>query len=116
MQQADVFVFSGIVDQDGDRDGLPNVILEAAATGVPIVASRVGGVAEFITDDEEGRLVNPGDPLAIASAIVELAEDWNLGERFAKAARTKVEEEYSQKRNCAALAKLFRDHADLEGL
>src|SRR6185295_11456421 len=60
-----------IVAADGDRDGIPNVLVEAMAMGRPVVSTRVSGIPELIQDGENGRLVEPGDPEALSAALAE---------------------------------------------
>jgi len=65
----DVFVLSSL------SEGAPNVILEAMAAGVPVVASNVGGVPDVVRDGETGRLVKPGDPAGLADAVLRILDD-----------------------------------------
>lgn len=80
---ADVFCLSSRFE------GLPIALLEAMAAGLPVVATRVGGVPAVVTDGREGRLVPPGDPGALATAVAELA-DPELRSRCAAAASQRV--------------------------
>ena len=64
-----------VVDDTGDRDGLPNVVLEALASGRPVVATPVGAIASAIVDGDTGRLVPAGDPSALALALDGLVRD-----------------------------------------
>lgn len=75
---------------DGDQDGVPVVLGEAVAAGVPVVASRLGGLAEWLTDGVTARLVAPGSVLELAAAISELLEDSSEGERISRNAREQV--------------------------
>jgi glycosyltransferase involved in cell wall biosynthesis len=70
---AHIVVVPSIVDRNGDRDGLPNVVLEAMASGRPIVASDVGAIRSGVHHGETGFLVPPGDPTALAQAMTWLA-------------------------------------------
>ncbi len=70
MQRADVFVMPSVVAKNQDRDGIPNVILEALAHRLPVVGTRVSGLPEVIVDGETGRLVEPESPEDLAEAIL----------------------------------------------
>ena len=71
-RRADIFVLASRVAVDGDRDGLPNVLMEAASQGLACVASRVSAIPEFVVDGESGLLVPPEDPNALAAALARL--------------------------------------------
>lgn len=75
LREADLFVLPCKEGDAGDRDGLPNVIMEAATQALPLLSTTFAGVPEFITDGRNGRLVPPGDPAALADAIAALAAD-----------------------------------------
>jgi glycosyltransferase involved in cell wall biosynthesis len=74
-RDSDLLVVASEVAPDGDRDGLPNVVVEALSQGLPVVATRTGGIPELVLDGLQGRLVPPRDPGALAAAIEELARD-----------------------------------------
>ena len=76
--------------QASDTEGLPNVILEGAAAGLPIVATSVGGTSEILTDAQDALLVEKGDREALANAIVRLAEDLTLRSQLGQAARIRA--------------------------
>ena len=92
--EADVVVVPSIQDRTGDRDGLPNVVLEAMASGRAIVATDAGAIASAITDNENGLLVAAGDPVALGQAIRRLAEDIELRERMGRKGRRRAELDY----------------------
>lgn len=75
LRAADLFVLPSQPGEDGDRDGLPNVIMEAATQALPIVSTRFAGVPEFVTDGENGLLVPPADAPALAQALAALIAD-----------------------------------------
>jgi glycosyltransferase involved in cell wall biosynthesis len=91
FNEADLFVVPSIIDQTGDREGLPVSILEAAASGVPVVATDVGGISDFVEDGVTGVLVAPGDATALAQAILRMAGDQALAGGVAASARHRVE-------------------------
>jgi glycosyltransferase involved in cell wall biosynthesis len=87
---ADLFVLASRIAPDGDRDGLPNVLLEAGAMALPVVASRTGAVPELIEDGVDGRLVPPDDPSGLAVALAALIRDPAARLRFGRAGRSRV--------------------------
>src|SRR5262249_6787046 len=68
-RRADLFVLASRIAADGDRDGLPNVLLEAQAQGLACLSTRVSAIPELIDDGETGILVRPGDADALAQAL-----------------------------------------------
>jgi len=83
-----------------DSEGMPNVVLEAMAAGVPVVATRVGGVAEVVRDGETGFLVETGDVHGVAAAMFRILDDPEDAARMAAMGRNLALEE----RNCGAIA------------
>ena len=71
-READLFALASKVASDGDRDGLPNVLMEAQSQGLACLATTAAGIPELIRDGETGRLVPPGNPAALADALAEL--------------------------------------------
>ena len=94
--------------QDGDRDGIPNVLIEAAACGLPIVTTPVSGIPELIADERTGLLVRPCDPAALADAIERLLQSATLRDRVRTNARKKVEEAFDLRRNALAIGRELR--------
>jgi glycosyltransferase involved in cell wall biosynthesis len=95
--RAHVVAVPSIVDQAGDRDGLPNVVLEAMATGRAVVASNAGAIGAAIRDNETGLLLPATDPLSLGLALTRLARDLPLRARLAVTAREYVEQHYEMK-------------------
>jgi glycosyltransferase involved in cell wall biosynthesis len=71
-READLFVLASKVASDGDRDGLPNVLMEAQSQGLACLATTAAGIPELIRDGETGQLVPPADPVALADALADL--------------------------------------------
>ncbi len=89
-QWADVFVQASVITPDGDRDGIPNALMEAMASGVAVTASAVAGIPEVVFDGTTGLLVTPGDAVALTAALAELAIDAGLRVRLGTQARDHV--------------------------
>ncbi|WP_269540738.1 glycosyltransferase [Cerasicoccus fimbriatus] len=106
---ADVLIFTGIVAPDGDRDGLPNVIPEAMAMGLPVVTSPVSGTIEAIHHEETGFIARNDDYEAWKRALTTLQSDDETFHRIRGAARTWVLENYDNQVNAASLATRLKD-------
>lgn len=87
---ADLFVLPAVHDSEGNVDGLPNVILEAMASGLPVVASNISGIPLVIADGREGFLVAEGDPGSLAEALARLLEAPELRRQMGRQARRKA--------------------------
>ncbi|MCY4285329.1 MAG: glycosyltransferase family 4 protein [Thiotrichales bacterium] len=92
---ADLFVLASRITADGDRDGLPNVLMEAQLLGAACVATRVSGTPELIEPEVNGLLVAPRDPAALAAALERAIADPALRARLAEAGRRVVTEKFS---------------------
>ena len=90
-------------------EGLSNTIMEAMATGVPVVATRVGGSDELVVDGATGFLVPPSSPQATAAAIRKLLEDAPLRMAFGRAARERTEREFGLSRMVTEYERFYRD-------
>ncbi len=91
---AHAVIVPSVEDATGDRDGLPNVVLEAMASGRPVVASGIAAIPSAIDDGDSGLLVPPGDAAALADALAQVASDSALRERMGAAARRVVERRF----------------------
>lgn len=107
LREADLFVLPSKPASGGDRDGLPNVLMEAATQSLPLVSTRFAGVPEFVVEDVVGLLVPPGDPPALAKAIETLIRDPELRNRLGAAACARVRDEFSFESGIAHLAQLL---------
>ncbi len=106
-EEAAVFALPCRIAGNGDRDGIPNVLVEAMAMGLPVVSTSVSGIPELITHDVDGRLVPEDDPAALADALAALLADGPLRERLGRAAREKVRRNFDAEEKIAALHRLF---------
>jgi glycosyltransferase involved in cell wall biosynthesis len=107
-----VFVQPSRIAGDGDRDGIPNVLLEAMAMGLPVVATRVSGIPEAIDDGVEGLLVEPDAPLALADAIERVLLYPAHAAAMGLAARRRVVESFDNDRNLRLLTQLLEPSHD----
>lgn len=107
MRAADLFVLPSRIAADGDRDGLPNVLMEAASQKLPMLSTPVSAIPEFITDGTHGLLAKD-TPQAFATAMQRVASDPNLGPRLAEAAHTRLHAEFTMAPGIAHLAKRLR--------
>jgi glycosyltransferase involved in cell wall biosynthesis len=119
---ADCFVLAGF-ESDLDRwiphadavalsswtEGLPNIVLEAMAAGVPVAATAVGGIGELLENGRTGRLTAPGDEKGLSHAILDLLEAGESRRRMVSAARERVESEFSFQRKAAEYVRLIDD-------
>jgi glycosyltransferase involved in cell wall biosynthesis len=102
-----VFAAADIGLLTSHHEGFSNSVLEGMATGLPMVVTRVGGNVEAVLDGVTGRTVGPGNPEELANAIVALAEDAELRERFGEAGRRRVEEDFTLDRCIAQYERLY---------
>jgi glycosyltransferase involved in cell wall biosynthesis len=94
-READLFVIASRIAADGDRDGLPNVLLEALSQGLACLATRVSAIPELLEDGETGLLVPPGDPPALAAGLRRLIGDPGLRARLAAGGRERLRAAFS---------------------
>ena len=103
MRSADLFVLPSKIADDGDRDGLPNVLMEAASQKLPILTTDISAIPEFITDGVHGTLVPAGDPAALTKAIVTLAADPEGRAAMAEAAFQRLTESFGMQAGIDAI-------------
>ncbi|OLE25755.1 MAG: hypothetical protein AUI36_32430 [Cyanobacteria bacterium 13_1_40CM_2_61_4] len=112
---ADLFVLACEVQGNGDRDGIPNVIVEALAMEIPVVSTRVSGIPECVEDGVNGILVPEKDPRALADGIARLLAEPELARGYGRAGRRKIESEFDALRNVKAIDAALRESIDREG-
>jgi colanic acid/amylovoran biosynthesis glycosyltransferase len=94
MREASVFALACVVTPQGDRDGIPVALMEAMASGLPVVSTQVSGIPELVIDGVTGRLVAAGDAQALADALAQQLHDAPRAQQMALAARAHVECEF----------------------
>jgi len=94
LGRADVFALTPLVAADGDRDGIPNVLVEAMASGLPVVTTSAGGISELVRHEVNGLMCPPGDVAMLATSISALLADPATRSRLGEAGRRTVENDY----------------------
>ena len=113
MQRASVVTLPCVVSESGDRDGLPTVLLEGMALGLPVVTTTTSGGPEIVRDGTTGLLCRPGDAADLARSLNAVLADPDWALRLGIAGRRRAEQLFSLERNVAVLAGHFREVAGL---
>ncbi len=108
-RQADLFVLPCRVAGDGDRDGLPNVLVEAQSQGLACLSTSVAGVPELIEDGINGRLVPSEDSAALTAALIDLIRDPELRRAYGRAGQGRVARLFDSTASLDVLAGFFRE-------
>ena len=106
-RDSDLFVLAAKIGRDADRDGLPNVLMEAQSQRLACIATRLPGIAELIEDGSTGLLVSPSDPRALAAALEALIRDPARRARLGPAGEARVRDAFGMGSGIATLAALF---------
>ncbi len=106
-RESDLFVLPCRIATDGDRDGLPNVIVEAQSQGLPVISSPISGIPELIEDGINGLLVAPDQPAELAKAMESLAGDPGTRCSMGEAGANRVHESFNATNEIELLLKLF---------
>ncbi len=107
LEQANVFVLPCIVAADGSMDGLPNVILEAMAMGLPVVSTDISAIPEAVVHGKTGLLVKPADAVALADALNGIYNTPEIGTRMGQAGKEMVRRRFGLEENTRKLARQF---------
>lgn len=107
LAAANVFVLPSVIDPDGGMDNLPTVIMEAMATGLPVVSTNVGGIPEMIIENETGFLVPSGDIVAMADAIQTVIGDLSLAAKLGQSGYKRAQELFSIEKNVSEMRALL---------
>lgn len=111
FRKSDLFLLSCQIAENGDRDGIPNVLVESLAMGVPVVSTEVSAIPEIITHRLTGLLVPPGHSEKIAEATLQLLTDSRLRRTVIREGRSRVENDFDNLASTADLAEIFRQAA-----
>jgi glycosyltransferase involved in cell wall biosynthesis len=107
LANASVFVLPSVPEAEGGMDNLPTVIMEAMATGLPVVSTRIGGIPEMVVDNETGFLVQPEYAVALAEAIERVTNDRSLGQKLGQAGCERAQKLFSIEKNVKELCALL---------
>jgi colanic acid/amylovoran biosynthesis glycosyltransferase len=107
LAAANAFVLPSVIDPDGGMDNLPTVIMEAMATGLPVVSTNIGGIPEMVIENETGFLVQPGDTAAMAAAIDTVINDSSLAARLGHSGFERARALFSIEKNVRELCALL---------
>jgi len=112
FNKARMFVLPCVISKNGDRDGIPNVMIEALAMRTPVISTTVSGVPEIIQNNITGITVEPRNSLQLADAIIGLLNDPDAAKTFVKNGRELVEEKFDIKKNVRELVSILinRNH------
>jgi glycosyltransferase involved in cell wall biosynthesis len=106
-RRSDIFALACRVAKDGDRDGLPNVLVEACSQGLACVSTNIAGVPELLTHEVDGLLAEPENPQALAGMLARLIRDPALRERLGQAAEQRVREHFDHRSSIRQIVGLF---------
>ncbi|MCS7034517.1 MAG: glycosyltransferase family 4 protein [Phycisphaerae bacterium] len=109
LREADAFALPCRQDSSGDRDGIPVVLMEAMACGLPVISGDLPAIRELVKHEHNGLLVNGLEPQSVAEAIERLARDPELRRRLGQSGRQRVMEEVSLGENVSRLERLLRE-------
>lgn len=102
-----VSVLPCIIAEDGNVDALPTVLLEATASGRPLISTRVSGIPEIVSDEVNGLLVDPGDVEQLADAVEKILRDRELAVKMGRAGRARAEELFDLRKNAGTVLELM---------
>lgn len=107
LREADVYVQPSVIEPSGKMEGIPVALMEAMASGVPVVATRLSGIPELVRDGRTGLVVEPNDPEALSRAVSDILERPTAAAARVDEARRLVEASYELASNVAALHRLL---------
>jgi glycosyltransferase involved in cell wall biosynthesis len=109
MRRARCFVQHSVEASDGDCEGTPVAVIEAGASGLPVVSTRHAGIPDVVVNEETGFLVDERDVAAMAASMLRLVQEPSLAGRMGQAARRRIHAEFSLERRIAELGRIICD-------
>ena len=109
MQNASIVCQPSVTASDGDSEGLPTVVLEAAATAKPLVGTRHSGIPEIIVDGKTGFLVAERDVGALADRLLSLLGNAELRRKMGEAGRKRIEEKFDLRKQAKRLEEIYSE-------
>jgi len=107
VYRAQLFLHPSRTTADGNREGVPNSMLEAMASGAAVIATRHGGIPEAVTEGESGLLVPENDGPALTAAALQVLENADLLRRLSAGGRSAVEERFDREKNLRGLEECY---------
>ncbi len=107
LARSSIFVFPAIHDRSGDSDNLPTVLIEAMASGLPVIATEIAGIPEIVKNNENGILVQEKDTAQLANAMRVLASNQHLLEQYGSMSRRIAAEKFALSNTVGELKSLF---------
>jgi glycosyltransferase involved in cell wall biosynthesis len=107
LAAANIFVLPSVIDPDGGMDNLPTVIMEAMATGLPVVSTNIGGIPEMVIENQTGFLVQPGDIAGMADAVERVINDSSSAARLGQSGHERARALFSIEKNVRELCALI---------
>ena len=114
-RKSDLFILPSRIDSTGDRDGLPNVIIEAQSQRLAVISTNISGIPELLSDGKNGILVEPDSPQNLANAIKKLCRDAGLREKMGTAGNARVRAGFNHKRTIGSIVTLLTGSLDKAG-
>ncbi len=108
LNKADAFILACKIAKNGDRDGIPNVLVESLAMGLPVVATNVSALPEIIINEKTGLALNPSEPTKMAEALIRILTDQNLRKNLIRNGKQHVQANFNNKKLIKQLSVLYK--------
>lgn len=111
LAKSDVFVLPSVPTKQGKREGIPVVLMEAMASGLPVISSQLSGIPELVDHESSGILIEPEDSEGLARSLMRMMQDSERRNRLGQEGRKKVMNEFDQQKNILKLVSLFASNS-----